>query len=309
MKAVYWGAYGDPSVLEIREVDKPQIGPHDVCVQVVASTVNSGDVRLRGLDAGDGLRGYVLSLVMRLLVGVRSPRRKVPGNVFCGRVTEVGSEVSAFAVGENVYGQTGLQLGTHAEYCVVPENGAIAHMPETASFAEAAALPFGGTTALYFLKKAGLAPDKKVLIYGSTGAVGTAAVQVASIAGAEVHAVCSPNGDDLTRSLGAVKVFNYKDENWQQDADVYDIVFDAVGKSSKKQLSSLMKEGGVFATVGGNDVAKEVGESLIELARLFDEKGYKSVIDKTFPLEEIVAAHTYVEAGTKKGNVVLTIAS
>lgn len=307
MKAVYWDRYGDASVLQIREVEKPAVGPHDVCVAVVATTVNSGDVRLRGLDAGGGVRGFMLCIVMRLLVGINGPRRKIPGNVFCGRVAEVGSAVTDFAVGDNVYGQTGLRLGTHAEYCVVPDDGAIAHTPQTASFTEAAALPFGGTTALYFLKKAGLAPEKKVLIYGSTGAVGTAAVQVAAIAGATVHAVCSPDGADLTRELGAEQVFNYKEPNWQAGAGTYDIIFDAVGKSSEAQLGSLLNEGGVFVTVGGNDVAKEARDSLVELAMLYDEKGYKSVIDKTFSLEEIVEAHKYVELGTKKGNVVLTI--
>lgn len=307
MKAVYWDRYGDASVLQIREVEKPAVGPHDVCVEVVAATVNSGDVRLRGLDAGGGVRGFILRIVMRLLVGVRGPRRKIPGNVFCGKVAEVGSEVTDFAVGDKVYGQTGLRLGTHAEYCVVPDSGAIAHMPNTASFIEAAALPFGGTTALYFLTKAGLAPEKKVLIYGSTGAVGTAAVQVAAIAGAKVHAVCSPDGADLTRELGAERIFNYKEPEWQAGADSYDIIFDAVGKSSEAQLNPLLAEGGAFVTVGGNDVAKEVRDSLVELVMLYDEKGYKSVIDKTFSFEEIVEAHKYVELGTKKGNVVLTI--
>ncbi|MEZ4195648.1 MAG: NAD(P)-dependent alcohol dehydrogenase [Candidatus Paceibacterota bacterium] len=194
----------------------------------------------------------------------------------------------------------GFKFGAFAEYCVLPETGTIALKPKTASFEEASTLPFGGTTALYFLRKAGTKPGKKVLIYGSTGAVGTSAVQVAKYLGAEVIAVSGPDGIKLTTRLGASKVYNYKETTLENITETFDVIFDAVGKISKNEAIHLLADNGQYVTVAGLDVAKEGSEGLEELARMYDEGKLVAVIDKTFPLDQIVEANHYVDSGRKK---------
>lgn len=305
MKAVVYEGYGSPEVIKIKDVTKPTPKKNEILIKVMASTVNSGDVRMRALKI-DGLSAPIIKGVMRLLVGIRKPRR-IPGAVLSGIVEELGEGVQKFKVGDEVYAMTGFKFGGHAEYATLSENKTVALKPRKASFEEAAALPFGGNTALYFLRKAGVNKSKNVLIYGSTGAVGTAAIQIAKIRGANVTAVCSDDGENLSKKLGASSVYNYKKQKVADIDDKFDIIFDAVGKITKKDCQNVLKDNGVFITVGALDVAKERASNLDELAGYFDEGKFVAVIDKTFPLDNIVEAHRYVDGGHKKGNVVISV--
>lgn len=306
MKAVIANGYGAPEVLSVEEVEKPKPGQNEILIKVKAASLNSGDVRMRALDGGDGLKGFIAKIVIRLLVGVKKPKR-IPGSVLSGEVVEVDEAVTRFKVGDEVYAMAGFSFGGFAEYCALPDKRAIALKPQTASHEEACTLPFGGTTALYFLRKAGADEGKKVLIYGSTGAVGTSAVQVAKYLGSEVTAVCGPDGIELTKELGATTVYNYKEKSLKAIEGTFDVVFDAVGKISKGAASHLIAKEGKYVTVAGFDVADEGSKGLEELAKMYDEGKLVATIDKTFDLDEIVAANHYVDSGRKKGSVVIRI--
>lgn len=307
MRAVIAGSYGPPEVLRIVEVDTPKPKQNEILIKVQAASLNSGDVRMRALDAGDGMKGVLAKLVLRLMLGIKKPNI-IQGSVLAGEVVAVGKGVARFKVGDEVYAMTGFSFGAFAEYCVLPEKRAIAIKPQTASFEEACTIPFGGTTALYFLRKAGVSEGTKVLIYGSTGAVGTSAVQVATYLGAEVTAVSGPDGMELTKELGATKVYNYKETPLTEIEGTFDVVFDAVGKITKKNATHLIAEGGRYVTVDSLDVAKELSEDLEELAQMYDAGKLVVTIDKTFDLDEIVEANRYVDSGRKKGSVVIRIA-
>ncbi|MCB0637191.1 MAG: NAD(P)-dependent alcohol dehydrogenase [Lewinella sp.] len=306
MKAAICPQYGPPEVLVIKDIPKPSPKKNEVLVKVVAASLNSGDVRIRGLKVEGFMR-----FVMRIMLGFSKPRRPVLGTGFSGIVEQVGDEVTQFKVGDEVYGTTGFQQGCHAEYLCIPAHKVITHKPDNASFAEATALPFGGQTAIYFLGKGGIETiqNPQVLIYGATGSVGAAAVQIAKHHGAEVTAVCSSRGQELAQALGADHIIRYDQEDFTKVADRFDIILDAVGKTDKAACKPLLKPEGKFITVEGMDIAAERKEYLELLRQLFEAGTYQAVIDKTYPLDQIVAAHSYVDTGRKKGNVVLEIAS
>jgi NADPH:quinone reductase-like Zn-dependent oxidoreductase len=306
MRAVIADGYGTPEVLRVAEVAKPTPKKNEVLIKVKAASLNSGDVRMRALDVGDGIKGVLAKFVLRLMLGIRKPKQ-IHGSVLAGVVEEIGSEVTRFKVGDEIFAMTGLSFGAFADYCVLPDKRAMTLKPKTASFEEASTLPFGGNTALYFLRKAGVSEGKKVLIYGSTGAVGTSAVQVAKYLGAEVTAVSGPDGMELSRELGAAKVYNYKETSLKDIEGTFDVVFDAVGKITKAKTAHLIAEGGQYVTVDSFDVAKETSADLNELAKMYDEGLLVAIIDKTFDLDEIVEANRYVDSGRKKGNVALRI--
>ena len=304
MKAVICPKYGPPEVLTIQELPKPVPKKNEVLIKIVASTVNTGDARIRGLK----VRGF-MRFVMRLMLGFTKPRKPVLGVVFSGIVEQIGENARQFKVGDEVYGATGLNQGCHAEFLCISENKVITHKPKNASFEEAAALPFGGQTAIYFLRKGKIAEinNPQVLIYGATGSVGTAAVQVAKNYGATVTAVCSSKGKELTQTLGADKIIEYDQEDYTKVLDKFDIIFDAVGKTSKKECAPLLKPGGNFLSVEGLDIAPESTEYLDFLRQLFENNKHKAIIDKVYPMDEVVEAHRFVDTGRKKGNVVLRI--
>ncbi len=306
MKAVIAKEYGRPEVLSVEKIPKPKPKEDEILIKVKAASLNSGDVRMRALDAGPGLKGIIGKMIIRLLVGIRKPRR-VQGSVLSGEVVEVGSKVGKFKVGDQVYAMAGFSFGAFAEYCCLPIKRAIALKPKKASFEEACSIPFGGNTSLYFLRKGGLKKDMKVLIYGSTGSVGSSAVQVAKYLGAEVTAVSGPKGMELSKKLGARKVYNYKETTLSEIKGSFGIVFDAVGKISKKQAAHLINDQGVYLSVDSLDVAKETSSDLEELAKMYDEGKLVAVIDKTFSIDEIVEANRYVDTGRKKGSVVVKI--
>ena len=304
MKAVICPKYGPAEVLTIKEIPTPEPKKYEVLVKVKAAPVNSGDVRVRGLKVEGFMR-----FVMRLVLGFSKPRKAVLGTVFSGVVEKVGKDVRQLKVGQEVYGTTGINMGCHAEYVCISEDKVIYNKPKNASFEEAASIPFGGQTAIYFLRKGKIEEinNPKVLIYGATGAVGTAAIQIAKYYGAIVTAVCSSNGKTLTQSLGADEIILYDQEDFTKTTNQFDIFFDCVGKTNKNQCRPLLNQKGVFLSVEGTDIAAEKNEYLEFLNQLFEDNKYKAILDKAYPMDQAVYAHSYVDSGRKKGNVVLTM--
>ncbi|MFZ5552191.1 MAG: NAD(P)-dependent alcohol dehydrogenase [Bacteroidota bacterium] len=304
MKAVICTKYGLPEVLKIQEVAKPIPKDNEILVKIIATAVNSGDVRVRGL----AVEGF-LKIIMRLVLGFSKPRKPVLGTVYAGSIESTGSKVSRFKTGDNVFGMTGFNFGTYAEYISVKENSNVLFMPENATFEEAVSLIFGGQTAICFLEKVKISGREKpkVLIIGATGAVGSAAIQIAQYYGADVTVVCSSEGKSLVESLGISKIILYDKEDFMKQTNKFDIIFDAVGKTTKKQCKQLLEKGGIYKTVGGMEYASESQKQLELIKELYEKGKLKAVIDKTFPLDKVVDAHKYVDTGRKKGNVILKI--
>jgi NADPH:quinone reductase-like Zn-dependent oxidoreductase len=303
MKAVICTKYGTPEVLQIQEVSKPIPKDNQILVKVVATAVNSGDVRVRSLD----VKGF-MKIIMRLVLGITKPRKPILGTVFSGVIEDLGTDVSKFNIGDKVFGMTGFKFGTYSEYISVNQNSNILEIPKNATYEEATAIIFGGQTAIHFLDNAKISEksNPKILIIGATGSVGTAAVQIAKHHNANITAVCSSDGLSLVDELGVKNVILYDKEDLTKQTEKFDIIFDAVGKSNKKQCKHLLHENGVYTGVNSG-YASETIQQLKLLKELFEKGEFKATIDKTFPMDKIVEAHIYVEAGRKKGNVVLKI--
>lgn len=305
MKAVVCTNYGPPEVLQIQEVAKPVPKNKQILVKIVATAVNSGDTRVRSLD----VKGLT-KIVMRLALGISRPRKPILGTVFSGVVESVGVKVTKFKIGDRVFGMTGFNFGTYAEYIAVGESSNLLEMPANATYEEAAAIIFGGQTAIYFLDKLKIAekPNAKILIIGATGSVGTAAIQIARHHKADVTAVCSSAGLALVNELGVANVILYDKEDFTEQTDTFDIIFDAVGKTNKKDCAPLLRSNGIYRNVNSR-YASENKEQLELLKELFEKEDYKAVIDKIFPMDKIVEAHKYVDTGRKKGNVIIIISA
>ncbi len=303
MKAVICTKYGTPEVLQIQEVSKPIPKDSQILVKIVATAVNSADVRVRSLD----VKGF-LKVVMRLVLGISKPRKPILGTVFSGVVESVGDKVSKFKEGDKVFGMTGFNFGTYAEYIAVNQNSNVIKMPNNATFEEAVAIIFGGQTAIYFLDKAKIAEksNPKILIIGATGSVGTAAIQIAKYYKADITAVCSFEGQKLIIELEVTNIILYDKEDFTKQTEKFDIIFDAVGKSNRKQCEKLLNGNGIYKSVSSVN-ASETRQQLQLLKELFEKGAFKAVIDKTFQMDEIIEAHRYVDLGRKKGNVVLRI--
>lgn len=305
MIAVICDGYGDPEVLKIERVARPIPKSNEILVKIIATTVNSGDTIVRGLKVNSFVK-----IAMRLKFGWNKPRNPILGTVYSGIIEQVGHEVRDFKVGDEVFGLRGFGFGTYAEYIAVTENSVIGKKPHNASFEEAAALLFGGQTAYYFLNKTKITdvPGLNILVYGATSAVGTSALQIAKYYNAHVTAVCSDYNEALVSKLGADRVIFYNKVDFTSGLEKYDVIFDAVGKITRKQCAHMLQHDGIFLTVNGLDYAKEAREQIYFLKELFEKGNYDAVIDRTFYLEEIADAHRYVDTGRKKGNVVLKIA-
>lgn len=317
MKAAIYNQYGPPEVLHITQVEKPIPNKSEILLKIIATAVNSGDCRLRKADP----------FAVRFIFGLFRPKIKILGSVFSGQVESVGEDVKHFKVGDFVFGHTDMSFGTYAEYKCLPENASIALKPAAISHSEAAAIPFGGVTALHFIKKAEIKPEQKVLIVGASGAVGSAAVQLAKAYGANVTGVCSTANMALVTSLGADKVIDYTKEDFTQNGETYDVIFDAVKAIAVSQsLKSLSKNGlmilsaagmsemlqGVWASITSSKkvltgIISHTAADIIYLKERIEAGKFKPVIDKTYSLEQIAEAHEYVEKGHKKGNVVITL--
>jgi NADPH:quinone reductase-like Zn-dependent oxidoreductase len=304
MKAAVNEEYGPPEVIQIKEVEKPAPGDDEVLIKIVATTLHRGDSRMRSLT----IPGSIIEKIMgRLYLGVFKPRRKVLGMELAGDVEAVGKDVTLFNVGDPVFASTytGLRFGAHAEYICLPENGVVALKPGNMTYEEAAPVPSNGTAVLVFLRDTGkIETRKKVLINGASGSLGTYGVQLAKHYGAEVSGVCSTANIELVKSLGADHVIDYTKEDFTQGDEKYDLIFDAVSKSSKSQCSNVLAPGGAYIRTSGPEPKRE---DLIFLKELIEAGKLKSVIDRSYPLEEIVEAHRYVDKGHKKGNVVITV--
>jgi NADPH:quinone reductase-like Zn-dependent oxidoreductase len=303
MKAVICTKYGPPDVLQISDIPKPRVKANDILVRIVATAVNSGDVRVRSLDVTGFMR-----VIMRLVLGFSKPRKAILGTVFSGVVESTGGNVSKFRAGDKVFGMTGFNFGTYAEYLSIHQSSNVTAMPGNATFEEAAAIIFGGQTAIHFLDSAriGDQPNKKVLIIGATGSVGTAAIQVAKHYGADVTAVCSSEGQKLVAELGVTNIVLYDKQDFTKQTEKFDIVFDAVGKYNRKHCKTLLNRNGIYRSVS-TGYASESMQQLQLIKELFEQQKFKAVIDKTFQIDQIIEAHRYVDTGRKKGNVVLKI--
>lgn len=317
MKAALATAYGGPDVIRIAEVPTPAPKKNDVLIRIHASAVNAADWRLRSANPW----------LVRLVFGPFKPRRPILGVVFAGEVVDTGADVTKYRKGDRLFGWTSIMgLGGHAELIVLSQNGAFAPMPSDMSYTDAAAIPFGFGTARHFLNKAKVATGQRVLIYGASGAVGSAAVQLARTMGAEVTGVCSTRNVELVRSLGATAVLDYTKDDLLSHRDGYDVVFETVGKLPFKASIELVKPNGViitgsempgqmlaraFARKGGkqvNVIGGTAGESAADmkyLAELWQRKEIRAVIDSTYPLERIAEAHGRAESWRKVGNVVI----
>ena len=304
MKAVVCTKYGPPDVLQLKEVEKPTPRNNEVCIKIFATAVTASDCIVRGSKVP--LR---LWLPMRLVIGLTKPRNPILGMVLAGEVESVGTEVTRFHKGNQVYAFN-IRCGTYAQYTCLPENSVLALKPSNVTYEEAAAVPYGGLLALHFLRKSQIQSGQKVLIYGASGAVGTAAVQLARHFGTEVTGVCSTTNVALVKSLGAEKVIDYTQEDFTKRGELYDIIFDAVGKrkSSKLKVQShqALTPNGKYLSVDDGS-PKLRSEDLLFLKELVEAGKIKPVIDRSYPLEQIVEAHRYVETGHKKGNVVITV--
>ena len=304
MKAVICTGYGAPEVLKIAEVERPVPKDDELLVRVMAAALNYGDTRVRKLEANQPLKFF-----MRFVLGFTKPRKPILGSGFSGVVEQAGKNVKDFKIGDEVYGMKGFKMSAHAEFTTVSEKKMVSKKPSNATFEEAAAILLGAHTSISFLEKAKIKErtNPKIMIYGATGSVGTAAIQIAWHFGARVTAVCSEAGSDLVKKLGVTDMILYDKEDFTKRKNEFDIVFDAVGKTSKSKCRPLLKENGSFVTVAGPAVAKENVDQLVLLRELFEAGKYDPTIDKVFTMEEIVEAHRYVDTGRKKGNVVITI--
>ncbi len=317
MKAIVYTHYGPPEVLQLNEVEKPSPKDNEILLRVKATAVNSGDWRLRKADP----------FAVRFIFGLTKPKITILGSVFSGEVERVGKDVKLFKAGDQVFGHTDMHLGAYAEYLAIPENGTLAIKPDNLTHTEAAVIPFGGATALHFLKKAAIKPGQKVLINGASGAVGSAAVQLAKHFGAIVTGVCSRANIDLVKSLGAHHVIDYTKEDFTRNGDIYDVIFDTVNKVSfSRSVKSLSKGGILILSSAGmpemlngfwtsltsskkvlTGVISHAEEDIAFLKMLIENGALKPVIDKTYSLEHMAEAHAYVEKGHKKGNVAITL--
>jgi NADPH:quinone reductase-like Zn-dependent oxidoreductase len=337
MKAIVYTEYGPPEVLQLKEVEKPAPKDNEILIKIYATSINYGDITVRNfrnMPLSKFNMPLPLWLPTRLMFGFWKPKKTILGSEFAGEIEAAGKDVKRFKEGDQVFGYRGPLMGTNAEYLCMPENGSVAIKPDNMSYEEACTVPYGAITALNLLRKANIQKGQKVLINGASGAIGSAAVQLARYYGAEVTGVCGTPRLGFVKSLGADKVIDYTKEDFTQSGETYDLIFDILGKSSFSRCKRSLKQNGryllasfkmrelfqmlgtkIIGSLPGRQTGKKVicalalekPEDLIFIKELIEAGKIKSVIDKRYPLEQIAEAHRYVEEGHKKGNVVITV--
>ena len=331
MKAIIYTEYGGPDVLHLEETEKPCPKSNEVLIRIHAVSVNYGDIiarNFKNLAASEFNMLSMFRILARFGFGFSKPKRKILGNTFAGEVEMAGNDVKQFKAGDQVFGYTGENMGTYAGYLCLPEDGIIALKPSHMTYEEASAIPYGATMALCLLRKVNIQKGRRMIVLGASGAIGSAAVQLASqYFGAEVTGVCSTQGMDYVKSLGAVRVIDYKKEDFTKSGESYDLIFDILGKGSFAKYKATLRQNGIYLPVsfktakllqmlrtsisGGKKVicalAVPKQDDLVFIKEFLEERKLKPVIDQCFPLEKAAEAHRYVEAGNKKGSVVLTV--
>jgi NADPH:quinone reductase-like Zn-dependent oxidoreductase len=323
MKTIVYTKYGPPEVLQFKNAEKPVPKENEILIKVKATTVTAADIRARSFTVP--LSVWVLA---RIVLGVRRPKNEILGMELAGEVESAGKEVTRFKKGDRIFAASLGGSGTYAEYKCLPEDGPVSIKPSNLSFGEAAAIPIGASAALFHLEKADIQKGQKVLVYGASGSVGSYAVQIAKYLGAVVTGVCSTTNLELVKSLGADKVIDYTTEDFSSEGETYDVIFEAVNKSSFSACMKSLKKGGTYinVTVPLPDVrmlwtkltsskkiilaqnSRENAETLNFLKELVETGELKVVVDRYYEFEEVVEAHRYVEKGHKKGNVIINVA-
>lgn len=302
MKAIVATQYGGPEVLQLKEIEKPTPKDNEVLIKVQATTVTAADFRMRSFTVP-----APLWIPARIALGITKPRQPIFGSELAGEVEAVGHSVTRFKVGDRVFASTlTAQFGGYAEYKCLPETAMMAIQPNNMTFAEAAAVPIGATTALRLLRKGNIQRGQKVLIYGASGSVGTYAIQLAKYFGADVTGVCSTANLEMVKSLGADHVIDYTKEDFATREERYDLIFDTVAKFPKTQYVKVLAPNGTFVSMAKMD-SKESMDNLVFIRDLIEAGEVKAVIDRCYPLEDMVEAHRYVDTGRKKGNVVIRV--
>ena len=330
MKAITYTKYGSPDVLQLVEVEKPTPKDNEILIRIHATPVNYGDTlarNFRSISPGKFNMPFFFWLLARMTFGFRTPKIKTLGSELAGDIESVGKNVKLFKAGDKVFGFRGMSMGANAEYLCMPEDGLVAIKPSNMTYEEAATVPGGALTALNLLRKVNIQPGQKVLINGASGGIGSAAVQLAKYFGAEVTGICGTPRLEYVKSLGADRVIDYTKEDFTQNGETYDLIFDILGRSSFSHYKSSLNENGRYllasfkmkqlfqmlwtSMIGSKKVicalSLEKAEDLLFIKELIEAGKIKSVIDKCYPLEQTAEAHRYIEQGHKKGNVVIAL--
>jgi NADPH:quinone reductase-like Zn-dependent oxidoreductase len=331
MKAIVYTEYGGPNVLRLKEVEKPSPKDNEVLIKVHSVSVNYGDIiarNFKNVSPKQFNMPFLFWILSRFGFGLNKPKKIILGNSFAGEVEGTGKDVTLYKKGDTVFGYTGENMGAYAEYLCIPENGILAAKPSNINFEEASAIPYGTIMALNLLRKTNIRKGQRVLVLGASGCIGSVAIQLTKhYFGAEVTGVCSTEGIEYVRNLGADKVIDYKKEDFTKSGETYDLIFDILGKGSFSKIKASLKQNAIYFSVsfktkkvfqmlwtsimGGKKVmcalAVPKPEDLIFIKDLVEGGKMKSIVDKCFPLEKAAEAHRYMESGNNKGSIIITI--